>query len=251
MPNTTSPRTIRCAKCGQTASGVFPNGISLAKNTPGWAAWLDSSCTSVALCPLHSGPVIAAVDLLHSAIGEITGQGLAVWGFTAGEPLEGASRVEVSVAATCQICGKTWTTGVDGCTDPLAAATKCSEQGEPPKPAWFDRITEKGAYAFGAYGVRGILESETPCLGRWVIQNKYGEHEWAWLCSVGTLLYSKRQYEDADYPSILPIAAVDPERGFDLCRCVKPNDATRAYWLRIATEHYGIDNPAMPEALKG
>ena len=46
------------------------------------------------------------------------------------------------------------------------------------------------------------------------------------------------------------MGAVDPERGFDLCRYVKPNDAMRAYWRYVATMHYGIDSPVMPEALK-
>lgn len=242
---------LKCLRCEKEISGNHLNALVLAQNTPGWVAWLTGSCTSTGLCPQHSETMIAAVELLEGALGSQQAANNFVRStFVAGPtPLGVRSTLNVKTAstATCEICGKTWSS--ETCPDPIGEAAKCAAQGEPPKPPWFDRIAKKGAFAFGAFGVRGDNapgggDSEAAAPGFWRIRNISGEHTWRWFFSNSWLRINDH------HSGNIPIAAVDPERGFDLCRYAKPNDAMRAYWLHIATAHYGIDNPVMPEALK-
>ena len=242
---------LKCLRCENSISGNYLNALVLAQNTPGWVAWLTGSCTSAGLCPQHSETMIAAVALLERALGSQQAANNFIRStFVAGPtPLGVRSTLNVKTAstATCEICGETWSS--ETCSDPVGEAAKCAAQGEPPKPPWFDRIAKKGAFAFGAFGVRGDnapggVDSETAAPGFWRIRNVFGEHTWRWFFSNSWLRINDH------HSGNIPLAAVDPERGFDLCRYVKPNDAMRSYWLRIATEHYGIANPVMPKALK-
>ena len=242
---------IKCLHCENEISGNYLNALVLAQNTPGWVAWLSGSCTSVGLCPQHSETMIAAVALLEEALGsQLTTDDFIRSTFVAGPtPLGVRSTLTVKTVstATCEICGETWSN--ETCSDPVGEAAKCATQGEPPKPPWFDRIAEKGAFAFGALGVRGDnapggVDSGAAAAGFWRIRNILGKHTWRWFFSNSWLRINDH------HSGNIPIAAVDPERGFDLCRYVKPTDAMRAYWRRVATSHYGIDSPVMPEALK-
>jgi len=242
---------IKCLRCENSISGNYLNALVLAQNAPGWVAWITGSCTSTGLCPQHSETMIAAVALLEGALGSQQAANNFVRStFVAGPtPLGVRTTLNVKTAstATCKICGETWSS--ETYPDPIGEATKCAAQGEPPKPLWFDRIAEKGAFAFGAFGVRGDnglggVDSEAAAPGFWRIRNTLGEHTWHWFFSNSWLRVNDNHSEH------IPIEAVDPERGFDLCRYVKPDNAMRAYWRYIATTHYGIDSPVMPEALK-
>jgi len=242
---------LKCLRCENSISGNYLNALILAQNTPGWVAWLTGSCTSTGLCPQHSETMIAAVALLEGALeSQQAANNFVRSTFVAGPTPPGVRttlNVKTASTATCGICGETWSS--ETCPDPIGEATKCAAQGEPPKPPWFDRIAEKGAFAFGAFGVRGDnglggVDSEAAAPGFWRIRNISGEHTWHWYFSNSWLRVNDNHSEH------IPIEAVDPERGFDLCRYVKPNDDMRAYWRYIATMHYGIDSPVMPEALK-
>lgn len=242
---------LKCLRCENEISGNHLNALILAQNTPGWVAWLTGSCTSTGLCPQHSETAIAAVALLDRALGSQQAANNFVRStFVVGPTPPGVRttlNVKTASTATCGICGETWSS--ETCPDPVGEATKCAAQGEPPKPPWFDRVAEKGAFAFGAFGVRGDnglggVDSEAAAPGFWRIRNISGEHTWNWCFSNSWLRAND------SHSGHLPIEAVDPERGLDLCRYVKPNDAMRAYWRYIATMHYGIGSPVMPESLK-
>lgn len=244
---------LKCLRCENAISGNHLNALILAQNTPGWVAWLNGSCTSTGLCPQHSETMIAAMALLEGALGsQQEANNFVRSTFVAGPTPPGVRttlNVKTASTATCGICGEAWSS--ETCPDPVGEATKCAAQGEPPKPPWFDRIAEKGAFAFGAFGVRGDnglggVDSEAAAAGCWRIKNSFGEHAWYWRLAPNAYLSALRD----QHGSSLPIEAVDPERGFDLCRYVKPNDAMRAYWRYVATMHYGIASPVMPEVLK-
>ena len=76
------------------------------------------------------------------------------------------------------------------------------------------------------------------------MSNEAEQHSWRWVWVSDYLLVSE------NLPDYAPIEAVDPERGFDFCRYVRPTDEMRAYWHHVATTHYGIDNPVMPLVLR-
>mgnify|MGYP000346598831 CR=1 FL=1 len=128
--------TLKCLRCENTITGNYLNNLVLAENTSGWVAWLNGSCTSVGLCPEHSPPMIAAVELLRSATGgEGPAKAVVISTFVKG-PVPSNARstisVRVSSTATCELCGEVWTS--DNCADPVAEAAKCAAQGEPTSP---------------------------------------------------------------------------------------------------------------------